>query len=150
MLEVEVEVSNEDVEAAGRRTVPMFNGKRRRLSPMMTKWYAEFGVVRIGSERILTPSEMDRVMEMPRVRGSHKDMRENWEGSAPQQFSDSQIGLFSYSVTNADVMTYLVWGPSEKEPQIWRYSGMQEDRFDDILHFLKWLAGDRESNWNES
>ncbi len=145
MAEVDVEVKWHAPRSPA-RSVPTFSPIRRRaLSPLLAEYYRHVGVVTVDSQRILTPAGMARPIRSRAVLGYHRALRENWEDSAPQHHKDSDLGLLSYTPELIDHLTYLVWTKFSREPEVWHYSGMQEDRFDDLRHYLRWLAGEQES-----
>lgn len=68
-----------------------------------------------------------------------ESMREHWEHSAPWNFEDVDLSVFSITDLDDGGLAFLVWG-SAKEPQVWQYSGQAEQRFEDVRSWLLWLV----------
>ena len=77
------------------------------------------------------------------VKSYHKALRENFEGSAPNLFSDRNLALFGVTEGVPDNLTYLVWCDEGKEPEIWSYVGLYSYKFDDLEGYLKWILEDK-------
>ncbi|ASZ10727.1 hypothetical protein CK934_06915 [Chitinophaga sp. MD30] len=67
-----------------------------------------------------------------------KGYRKQRKQSAPALFPDEQLSVFSLVNEGRDGITFLVWNKQE-EPECWRYSGTQEQRFANLSLFLDWF-----------
>src|SRR5262249_15731911 len=121
-------------------TIPTFaRTKRYSATPMLKARFEYASTVDYGGEIWLGIGEMRRWMRKKDVRAYHTAMREDWEGSAPMLFRDDQLTLLEVSNGVPDCLTYLVWARESKEPEIWRYRGMESHRFKDLEAYLTWL-----------
>jgi hypothetical protein len=122
------------------RSLPTFDPKRRRRpSPMLKARFTYAGTIDYGGDRWLDPAEMEHWMRKRRVSGYHKALRENYEGSAPCVFPDSDLTLLIVTEGVPDNLTYLVWIKSKDEPEIWSYRGMETYKFKNLASYFTWL-----------
>jgi hypothetical protein len=124
------------------RFLPTFDPqRRRRFSPMLQARFAYAGTITHGLDQWLSPAAMARWMRKRVVRSYHKALREHWVGSAPNLFPDRDLTLLTVTKGLPEDLTYLVWHPAAKEPEIWSYSGMASHRFKNLAAFLTWVLG---------
>jgi hypothetical protein len=141
---IEESVSLEIEPAEPVQTIPTFRpGRDRQVSPMLKARYDYAGAWNWAGDLWLAASEMPRRMRSRSVKSYHRALRENWEDSAPMLFRDERLSLFGVSDGVPDNLTYLVWGESEAEPELWRYAGLESHRFKDLSEFLTWCLESR-------
>jgi hypothetical protein len=141
---IEEPVSLEIEPAEAVQTIPTFRpGRNRQVSPMLKASYDYAGAWNWAGDLWLGVSEMPRRMRSRSVKSYHRALRENWEGSAPMLFPDERLSLFGVCDGVPDNLTYLVWGESEAEPELWRYAGLESYRFKDLSEFLTWCLESR-------
>ena len=119
--------------------LPCIGRNSRTLSKMLQERFAFAGTVVLGKEKWLDTKGMKLVASNPGFKSLHLSLREHWEGSAPMQFSDDKLSIFSATGSNPEEVTYLVWSGSD-EPELWVYSGWDEHRFRDFGDYLEWLC----------
>ena len=97
---------------------------------------------REGIETWLALSTMAAYHQSDAVFLTHAGLREHAENSAPALFSDEQLALFSVVEDVEESLTYLVWAVEAEEPEVWRYSGMETCRFNNLADFLTWFGSE--------
>lgn len=122
-------------------TIPTFHAKRpRQASPMLQARFDYAGTLIYAGEEWLAASAMPRQMKKKDVKSYHKSLRENWEGSAPMLFTDDQLTVFAVTDGVPDNLTYLVWSKDGDEPEVWRYAGLNSNRFKNLAEYLSWFS----------
>lgn len=109
----------------------------RATTPMLKHRYECGGRWQRGREIWLSPTDMAATMRQMDVLQVHRSLRENWAGSAPMLFSDSDLSLFGTTEDVPEKITYLVWR-QQQEPEIWSYVGLESRKFDDLGQYLRW------------
>jgi hypothetical protein len=123
------------------RAIPTFDPQfTRPLSPMLQARFDYASAVNYAGELWLSVSEIPRQMKKRALQRYHKSLRNNWEGSAPMLFPDSQLSLFAVTKGVPDHLMYLVWTTEGDEPELWRYAGINSHTFKDLAAFLTWFS----------
>jgi hypothetical protein len=127
------------------QTIPTFKpGRDQQVSPMLKARYDYAGAWKWAGDFWLGVNDMPRRMRSRSVKSYHRALRENWEGSAPMLFPDERLSLFAINEGVPDNLTYIVWGESKAEPELWRYASLDSWRFKDLSEFLTWCLQGQE------
>ncbi|UCJ06296.1 hypothetical protein KTO58_21875 [Chitinophaga pendula] len=111
----------------------------RPLSAMLRERFAHSGGWQHHSgEYWLGMGEIVTAILQPSFDKLIKGYRKQRKQSAPALFPDEQLSVFSLVNEGRDGITFLVWNKQE-EPECWRYSGTQEQRFANLSLFLDWF-----------
>lgn len=116
-------------------------GVYRPPTPMISARFNFAGSIRDISDKWLSVSEMEKVINNRKVMRHIESHRKHWFGSAPAVFSDDRLSLLRLVVGEEENMTFLVWpeatGP---EPEIWHYAGHHEAIYQNLKAFLVWIV----------
>ena len=93
-------------------------------------------------EHLLSIKQISSLIRKKKFRQWILSMRENWENSAPWLFSDERLSVLSVSNEDDGDFSLLVWTKDNTEPEVWRYSGQNEHKFENLLAWLRWLNGE--------
>jgi hypothetical protein len=123
--------------------VPTFRlGVTRPLTPMLAARFRYAASWHHGIEVWLGVGEMARVMRTRTVLSYHRSMREHQEGSAPMLFPDDRLSLLAFVPDEPTALEYLVWARDGEEPEVWTYSGMSSNSFQNLDQrleaYLRW------------
>lgn len=116
-------------------------GVYRSPSRMISSRFSCCGSIRDMSEKWLSISEMEKIWGSKKMLREIESHKKHWLDSAPARYPKERLSLFGIVVGEAENQTFLVW-PLKKglEPEIWRYSGQNEQKFHDIEEFLDWFT----------
>ena len=113
-------------------------GVSRPLSPMLRERFKFASSIDRAGQVWLGAKEVATATKSLGIRRHHKSRREQWEGSAPMRFEDSDLSLFGVSPESPEDVVYLVWRPGVTEPELWNYHGMSERKFKNLESYLRW------------
>lgn len=109
-----------------------------RLTHMLKERFDFAGTWKMGQEVWLSAGEMARHMKLESVQVFHRSRRENWEGSAPANYSDDRLTLFGITESVPEDAIYLVWATEGEEPEVWVYEGFDSHKFKTLEQYFKW------------
>ncbi|ANF95701.1 hypothetical protein [Paenibacillus bovis] len=92
-------------------------------------------------EHLLDPVQMSELMHRSHFREWITGMREHRQDSAPALYPDNQLSVLSVISEQDGDYTLLIWPEEPAEPQVWRYQGQQEQQFNDLADWLRWMNG---------
>ncbi|MBI1923707.1 hypothetical protein HYR99_05600 [Candidatus Poribacteria bacterium] len=88
----------------------------------------------------LSVPDMEAAWEDKKILEQIRICQKYWQASAPQRFEWNRLSLFGIETEQYEE-TYLVWSEDEsKEPEIYLYSGHEENRFKDLQDYLEFLV----------
>ena len=121
-------------------SVPTFDSAvTQKPTAMLKARFDVAGRIVRFSEEWLAVNDMSQAMQTASVRATHDSHRRNWADSAPMRYSDAQLTLFAYRPNVRGDLVYLAWPSHDKEPEVWVYTGMQSEVFEDFIAYMKWL-----------
>ncbi|WP_046215998.1 hypothetical protein [Paenibacillus wulumuqiensis] len=117
-------------------------GVLRPVSPQLLERFAYAGSWLDLGEHMLDPVQMKEVMNGQPFREWIAAMRDNREDSAPARYPDDRLSVLSVISEDDGEYTLLVW-PEDKsaEPRVYRYYSQQEQQFEDLADWLRWMNG---------
>lgn len=120
------------------RRIPTFDRNvYRGLSPMLRDRFQLASDIVIGTDVWLGIKRMSRVIRGRSMSAMLRGLREHWEGSAPQRFTDDRLGVFAIAPSIPEEVVLLVWVSDNSEPEFWEYLGMNSTRYKNLDAYLK-------------
>lgn len=119
--------------------IPTVDGGWLHASDQLRERFAFAGSWRDISEHMLDAQEMAELPMGDDFQEWLETLRCDWEDSAPAQYPDSRLSLLAVSNEEDGDYTLLVWTHETDEPEVWRYSGQNEQQFPDLMAWLAWL-----------
>jgi hypothetical protein len=135
---LEADLTFERSEAIPFDILPCFDGSDRPLSPMLQARFDFAGQLRFGQDVWVIPSQIEDLIQNPDLMANHSALRRHWDDSAPMQYGDAQLSVFSYTDGVPENLTYLVWPSNASEPEVWDYSGYQQHRSKHLADYLQY------------
>ena len=80
--------------------------------------------------------EISVSIQMPEIQKQIQRRKDNWTESPLTKYSPDRIALFGVDVEDQEE-TYLLWDDLSKEPKIVTYFESQEDKFDNLLEYIR-------------
>lgn len=129
----------EQCESKKPESIMMVDGSRKKLSPQLKQRFDFCDRLVDITEIMLGIDEIEKYIKSSNFMEWYSVMKSEWYKSAPQIYDKSDISIFSVTSEDDGGYCLLVWKTNKIEPELWHYSGQNEQIFSDLSQYLDWL-----------
>ena len=129
----------EQYESKKPESIVVADGSRKKLSPQLKQRFDFCDRLVDITEVMLGIDEIEKYVKSNNFIEWYSVMKSEWSRSAPQIYEKSHISIFSVTSEEDGDYCLLVWKTDKTEPELWHYSGQNEQIFSNLSEYLDWL-----------